>query len=809
MKAPINWLKEYVDIDIPVKEFADAMTMSGSKVEEIIEDGKDITKVVICKIIEVNKHPDADKLVITKADAGEIGVIQIVTGAPNTRVDTFVPVALDGAALAQGLKIKKGSIRGAVSEGMYCSAQEIGKTPEDFPGCDPDGLLILDDIGYKQELLENKKGTDIKELLGMNEVTIDFEITNNRPDCFSIIGLAQEAAVTFGRGFKMPEIKQTGANAGETAADYIEVTVEDKELCPRYIARVLKDVKIAPSPEWMRKRLSAAGIRAINNIVDITNYVMLEYGQPMHAFDYRNIEKGHIIVRRAAEDEIIITLDEEERILESSHLVICDSIKPIAVAGVMGGLYSGINDDTAMIVFESAMFEPVTVRLGAKDLTMRTESSSRFEKGLDLNNCMPAIDRACELAELIGAGTVLKGCVDVKSIDNDPLKITLRSDKINALLGTDIDLVEMKCILERLGMTVAGDIVTVPTRRPDIKQEADIAEEIARFYGYNNIKSTLLVGKAATQGKKNARQKLIGNIKEIMRAQGAYEILTFSFGSPKVYDKMCLGNGDQRRKALKINNPLGEDYSIMRTSMIPDILGTLSVNMNRRTLSGRIFEIAYTYHSDQKDSVLESIPEHKETLAVGIYGENETFFTLKGVIEEILEVLKIEKYEFKPFSEDPVYHPGKCAMLVINGENAGVIGEIHPQTAENFDCDIKCYAAEIYVKSLIDNAVVMKPFKDLPKYPAITRDLAMIVKDEILSGDIEKIINMRGGKLLESSELFDVYKGGQMAAGTKSMAYSLVFRAEDRTLSDEEVQRVIDKILHGVKTQLGGELRSL
>jgi len=806
MKAPVNWLKEYVDIDVSVKELADKMTMSGSKVEEIIETGKEIVNVVIGKITEVWKHPGADKLVVTKADIGNGNIIQIVTGAPNAKVNSFVPVALDGAELAEGLKIKKGTIRGEASEGMYCSSQELGKSPEDFPGSAADGLLILDDIGYPTEFLEDKKGTDVKELLGMNEVTIDFEITNNRPDCFSILGLAREAAVTLGKKFKLPEIKITGT--GENSSDYVKVSVENGDLCPRYIARVIKDVKIRQSPDWMRKRLNEAGVRAINNIVDITNYVMLEYGQPMHAFDYRNIENGHIIVRKAKENEIIITLDEEERKLKASHLVICDVKKPIAVAGVMGGSYSGISGDTSMIIFESAMFDAVTVRLGAKDLSMRTEASSRFEKGLDLNNCMPAIDRACELVELIGAGTVLKGCVDVKSAENGPIQIRLRPDKINALLGTDISRAEMVNILESLGMRIdaENDMVTVPTYRPDVKLEADLAEEAARFFGYNNIESTLLSGKSVTQGRKNKRQKLIDIIKNVMYAQGSYETLTFSFTSPRVYDKMRYDENDAIRKALKIINPLGEDFSIMRTTMVPSMLQTLSTNINRRVLEGRFFEVAYTYHSEEE--IPKNIPEHRETLVIGMYGEKEDFFTLKGVTEELLRILKIKNYEFVPFQDDPAYHPGRCAKLLINGENAGTIGEIHPKTAENFDINSKCYAGEVLINNLIENTVIMEPFKDLPKYPSVTRDLALIVKDEILSGDIEKIIKQRAGKLLESCGLFDVYKGNQTAEGEKSMAYSLVLRSEDKTLNEEEVQNVIDKILHGVKTQLGGRLRT-
>jgi len=802
MKAPLSWLKDYVNINVPVKQLADDMTMSGSKVEEVIEDGKEISNVVICKIIEIERHPDADKLVITKADIGS-KVIQIVTGAPNAKVDTYVPVALDGASLAGGLKIKTGKLRGVVSEGMFCSAEELGKTHEDFPGACEDGLLILNDIGYEKEILEEKRGADIKEFLGINETVIDFEITNNRPDCFSIIGLAREAAVTLGEELKVSQIKETGTTE-ETAEKYVQISVKAPDLCPRYIARVVKDVKIQPSPKWMRDRLNSSGIRAINNIVDITNYVMLEYGQPMHAFDYRNIENGHIIVRRAEDGEIITTLDEEERALKSSQLVICDEKKPIAVAGVMGGLYSGINDDTSMIVFEAAVFDSVTVRLGAKALTMRTESSSRFEKGLDLNNCMPAIDRACELIEMIGAGTVVKGYIDVKSAENKPAEIEFRPAKINEFLGTDIPETEMIKILENLGMSVKNSVINVPTFRPDVKIEADVAEEIARFYGYNKIESTLLSGKAATRGGKTRRQKLLDQIKNVLFAQGVYEALTFSFSSPKMYEKLCLPVDDYRRKALTILNPLGEDFSVMRTSMVPSMLQIISTNFNRRVEDGRLFEIAFTYHAEENS--LTEIPEHRETLVIGSFGREEDFFAIKGMIEEILEDLKIKAYEIVPFAESTIYHPGRCAKLIINGEEAGMFGEIHPVVADNFECPI-CYVAEIFIKSLVENAVTMPSFKDLPKYPAVTRDLALTVKDEILSGDIEKIIVQRGGRILENYKLFDVYKGAQVQEGMKSMAYSLVFRAEDKTLNDDEIQKVMDKILHGVKTTLGAELR--
>ena len=807
MKAPINWLKDYTDINVSAKELADRMTMSGSKVEEIIEECKEITNVVLCKVIEITKHPDADKLQITNADIGSDKVIQIVTAATNARLNSFVPVALDGAALAGELNIKSGNLRGVLSEGMYCSSEELGKSHEDFPGACEDGLLILEDIGFEVKFLEENKGTDIKTVLGLNEITVDFEITNNRPDCFSIIGLARETAVTLGTEFKVPAVKETGMAAGESASDYVKVSVEAPDLCPRYIARVVKNVKIAPSPMWMQRRLDAAGIRAINNIVDITNYVMLEYGQPMHAFDYRNVKNGHIIVRRAADSEIITTLDEEERSLKNSHLVICDVEKPIAVAGVMGGLYSGINDDTSLIVFESATFEPVTVRLAAKDLTMRTEASSRFEKGLDLNNCMPAIDRACELVEMIGAGEVLRGVVDVKSGVSEPWKVAFRPSKINALLGTNISESDMKNILVSLGLIVSGDVVKVPTYRPDLKSEADIAEEIARFSGYNNIPSTLLSGKSATQGRKNERQKLVSDVKNNLLAQGAYEMLTFSFTSPKVSGKLRLPENDELRNALVISNPLGEDFSIMRTSMMPSLLQVLATNQNRRVEAGRVFEVAYTYHAVAESAAYEEIPEHRETLVIGAYGEGEDFYSLKGIIENILSMLKINSYEVVPFAESTVYHPGRCAKLLINGNYAGIFGEVHPLTAENFDCNAKCYAAEIMVSSLLENFVVMAPFKDLPKYPRVTRDFAIIVPDNVLWGDIERIVKQRSDSLLESCRLFDVYKGAQVVENMKSMAFSLVFRSDEKTLNDEDVGKVTDKILHGIKTQLGGELR--
>ncbi|ABN51456.1 MAG TPA: phenylalanine--tRNA ligase subunit beta [Hungateiclostridium thermocellum] len=795
MKAPIDWLKDYVDINVSTKELADAMTMSGSKVEGIEVQGEEITKVVVGKILSLEKHPDADRLQVAKVDVGS-EVLQIVTGAQNVNVGDYIPVALVGSTLPGGKKISKGKLRGVESYGMMCSIEELGLTRDDCPDAPEDGIYILP----KEEEL----GKDIKEVLGLNKEIIEFEITSNRPDCLSIIGLAREAAVTLKTKFKRPVINVK--EEGDDASQYISVEVKDTGLCPRFAARVVKDVKIGPSPKWMRDRLKAAGVRPINNIVDITNYVMLEYGQPMHAYDIKDIKGNKIIVRRAFDGEIIKTLDDQDRELDSSMLVIADEERAVGVAGVMGGANSEIKDDTKTIVFEAANFNGTSVRLTAKKLGMRTEASGRFEKGLDPENVEAAINRAAQLVEELGIGTVCKGMIDCYPEKKEPRIIKLRVDKINSLLGTNIPKEEMIDILRALEFEVDENNMTVkvPTFRDDVEREADIAEEIARFYGYNNIEATLLSGKTATQGRKTYKQTIEDLIKETMIACGLCETYTFSFTSPKVFDKLNLPADSELRKAVVISNPLGEDYSIMRTTTIPDMLAVISTNYNRRIEEARLFEMSKVYIP--KSLPLEELPEEKTVLTLGMYGELD-FYDLKGVVEELLERLGIKNYDVSPEKNNVVFHPGRTALINIDGEYAGIIGEIHPEVAEKFECPERTYIGVIEVETLVRKASMDCQYKGLPKYPAVTRDIAMLVKDEVMVKEIEDIIKQRAGKILESVKLFDVYKGKQVPEGMKSVAYSITFRASDRTLTDEEVGKAMTKILDGLKRNLGAELR--
>jgi len=795
MKAPISWLKDYVDINVSSKELADAMTMSGSKVEGIEVQGEEISGVVVGKILSLEKHPDADKLKVSKVDIGR-EVIQVVTGAPNVNAGDYIPVALAGATLPGGKKISKGKLRGIESNGMMCSIEELGLTRENFPDAPEDGVYIFN----KEEEL----GKDVKVVFGINEETIEFEITSNRPDCLSIIGLAREAAATLKTEFKKPVIKLKEED--DDVSKYVSVEVKDTDLCTRYTARVVKNVKIGPSPKWMRDRLSAAGIRPINNIVDITNYVMLEYGQPMHAFDIKDIKGSKIVVRRACDEEILKTLDEQDRKLDSSMLVIADEERAIAVAGVMGGANSEIRESTDTIVFESANFDGTSVRLTAKKLGMRTESSARFEKGLDTENVDAAMNRAAELVEQLGIGTVCKGIIDCYHQKKDERTIKLRVEKINEFLGTTISKEEMINILRMLEFEVDENNMTVkvPSFRPDVEREVDIAEEIVRFYGYNNIEDTLLSGKAATLGKKTFKQSIEDLIKNTMIACGLSETYTYSITSPKVFDKLNLPADSELRKAVVISNPLGEDYSVMRTTTIPDMLEVISTNYNRRIEGVSLFEMSYVYIP--KSLPLSELPYEKPVLTLGMYGGVD-FYDLKGVVEELMAKLGIEDYDISPEKNSVIFHPGRTAVLSIKGEYAGVIGEVHPEVAEKFECPERTYIGVIETEKLVKNASTKSEYSPLPKFPAVTRDMALLVKDEILVKQIEDIIRQRAGKILEEIKLFDVYKGKQVPEGMKSVAYSIIFRASDRTLTDEDVNKAMKKILDGIKSSLGAELR--
>lgn len=789
MKFPISWLNDYVDIkDVSAKDFAHALTMSGSKVEGVENAGDEIKNVVVGKLLEVTKHQNSDHLNICQVDIGD-GVVQIVTGAQNIKTGDYVPVAKHNSYLPGGVHITKGKLRGEPSNGMLCSYEELGLSKEDVPYAADDGILIFPE--------PIAPGTDIKDVFRLDEDVVEFEITSNRPDCFSVIGLARETAVTFGRPYeiKTPVVKGSGGNVNDIA----KVTVKSDD-CLRYAARVIKNVKIAESPKWLKDRLHLSGIRSINNIVDITNYVLLEYGQPMHAFNLEDLEDGEIVVRKAEDNEKITTLDGEERQLDSSMLVICDKHKPVCVAGVMGGENSEVRETSDAILFECATFDGPCVRLAAKKLGLRTEASSRYEKGLDVNNVIPALNRACELVEMLGAGEVVDGTIDVVNCEYKPTKIELRPDKINAFLGTDISRDEMVKILTSLEFKIDGDTITVPSFRPDVLREADVAEEVARIYGYNNIKSTPLRGET-TRVIKPANQVVEEIVHNCLVAHGLYETLTFSFIGPKLIEQINT-NDEKLKKAVVIKNPLGEDTSIMRTTLIPSVMSTLALNHARRNDSAKIYELANVYIPVEG----EKLPDEHKNITIGMYGGCD-FYDMKGIVEELLDALKIKDADYVPETENTTFHPGRCANLVKDGKKIGVFGEVHPTVSKNFGMDTRVYICELDLNTLISFYSDSVKYKQLPKYPAVSRDIAMLIDDNINVSKIEKIIKKNAGNILEGYTLFDVYKGSQIPEGKKSVAYSVTFRADDRTLTDDEISAVFDKILAGLKEQLGAELR--
>ncbi len=787
MKLPLSWLSDYTKISAVGREYAHALTMTGSKVETCEMIGGEIEKVVVGKILKIDRHPDADKLVVCHVNVGDNDV-QIVTGATNVFEGAYVPVALHKSHLPGGVTITKGKLRGVVSEGMMCSTDELGMTDGVATG-----ILILEG--------EPQPGTDIKAVLGLDEYVADFEITSNRPDCLSVIGLARESAATYGADFSIPEIKVAENN--ENISDYVSVEVKDSELCPRYTARVVKNIKIEPSPMWLQRRLEACGVRAINNIVDITNYVMLEYGQPMHAFDLNFLNGSKIVVRRAEEGESITTLDGEDRKLSADMLVICDSEKPVAVAGVMGGENSEIKDDTKTIVFESANFKGSSVRLTAKALGMRTESSGRFEKGLDPYMTVDAVNRACQLICELGAGEVVGGIIDVCGELSKPVKIKLRPDKINSFLGIDIPKERMVDILEKIGFTVDGDTVTSPSFRTDIECEADVAEEIARFYGYDVIESTLMKGES-TAGGKTPSQMLEDKIRASLTAQGLYEIYTYSFVDPATLDKLNIPSDDKLRSAVMISNPLGEEQSMMRTTPLGEMLKALSLNHSHRNADVALFEIANTYLP--KSLPVTELPDERNVITCGMYG-NLDFYDLKGIVEQLLDSCNVKKYSFKTKTDNPSFHPGKTAALIIGGKECGCLGQVHPSVADNFELSMPTFAALIDFNAVLENAGGAKSYKHLPKFPAVTRDIAMLCDDETEVGSIEEIIRKSAGNLLEELNLFDVYKGKQIPEGKKSVAYSIVLRSADKTLEEAEVTAVMNSVVSGLESKLGAELR--
>ncbi|MBW9156577.1 phenylalanine--tRNA ligase subunit beta [Clostridium tagluense] len=792
MKVPVKWLKDYVDINISAKELSDKLTMSGSKVEEIIISGAEIENVVTGKIIEIVKHPDADALVICQVNIGLDLPTQIVTAATNMKEQDIVPVALHGSSLHGGLKIKKGKLRGIVSNGMFCSEEELG-----IAGDEPvHGLMILPG--------DTPIGKDIKEVLKLQSVLIDFEITSNRPDCLSILGIARETAATLGIEYRKPALDYK-ATAAENVEDIYKVNIKD-ELCRRYMLKGIKNVKIEPSPQWMQERLLEAEIRPINNIVDITNFVMVELGQPMHAFDARQITTNNIVIERANSNEKFITLDEVERELDESILNIKDGDRTIGLAGIMGGLNSEIKGDSTSIIFESANFDGVNIRLASKKLSLRTDASSKFEKDLDPNMVQMAMDRACNLIQELGAGEIMEGCIDVYPKILKPHTLEVDATWINSFLGTDISRRDMKTYLDRLELAteVKGDylIIKVPTNRADINIREDIAEEIARIYGYDNIPSTL-PNCATSKSGKSEKQKLEDKVVLSLTSSALNQSISYSFVSPKIFNEILVPEDSKLRNVVTIKNPLGEDYSIMRTTTIASMMECLGRNYSRNNEEARLFEIGKVYIPNE-DS--DKLPEERNILTIGMYG-NVDYLDLKGVVENVIDSLGLKNTSFKRESENPTYHPGKTSNLYIKRELVGVVGEIHPSVSDNYEVEQRCYIAELNLDILYKYADLNKKYNALPKFPAVTRDIALIVDEEVLVQDIEDIIVKQGGNILESTKLFDVYKGKQIAEGKKSIAYAIVYRRVDKTLTDEEVNKVHEKILRTLEHKLGAQLR--
>ncbi|MHB0739535.1 phenylalanine--tRNA ligase subunit beta [Peptostreptococcus stomatis] len=796
MLVSLKWLRDYVDIDIDAQTFGDKMTMTGTKTETVEYYGQDISNVVVGKILKIEGHPDADKLVVAQVEVGKDQPVQIVTGAKNVSEGDFIPVALDGAKLPGGVTIKNGQLRGVESNGMMCSSNELGIDEKFVDDYKKNGIYILD---MEESYVP---GMDIKEVLGLNDAVIDFELTSNRPDCRCMIGIAREAAVTLGTKTRYPEISVKEESDKEID---VEIKIENPALCSRYLARRVTDVKIEKSPYWMQRRLIEAGVRPINNIVDITNFVMLEMGQPMHAFDMREIGNKKIVVRNAEEGEAFTTLDGQERRLDPEMLMITNGEKTLGVAGIMGGLESGIKDDTVEIMFESAVFNRENIRKSSKKLGLRSESSSRFEKGVSLDNAELALERAAQLVEILGAGKVMRGKVD-EYPEVKPLQtITVSPRRINARIGIDIPMDKFCEILEDLEFKcnlVSEDelILEVPSFRLDIEQEADIFEEIARIYGFENIPSVQLQGNS-TAGVKTDKQKYLERVKDTALACGLYETLTYSFVSPKGLDKIRVPQDSKLRDVVKLINPLGEDTSIMRTTLIPNMLDVVYTNSSRNIDQLAIFECGHVFTPDDMAGVEET------RICIGMYGNGVDFFVLKGIVEKIFERVGLRGHRYLADKNNTSFHPGRCADILCDNKFLGTIGEIHPEVLDNYGIGKRVYIAEIdldTVYSLANDTIV---FKSLPKYPAITRDIALVVKNEVEVAAIEEVIMDNAGGLVEACKLFDVYKGDQIGQGYKSVAYSIVYRSLDKTLTDDDVVAVHDKILAELKARLGAELR--
>ncbi len=811
MNTSLSWIKAYVpELECSAQEYTDAMTLSGTKVEGYTEFDKNLDKIVVGKINKIEKHPDADKLIICQVQVDEEGKeIQIVTGAPNVKEGDKVPVVLEGGRVASshkdgesegGFKIKKGKLRGVESFGMMCSIDELGSSTDMYPDAAKDGIYILSD---NPEYAKAPIGSDVVGLLGLHDVVFEYEVTSNRVDCFGVLGIAREAAATFGKRFVPPVVTETGN--GEDVNQYISVDVQDSSLCTRYTARVIKNIKLAPSPEWMQRRLASVGIRPINNLVDITNYVMEEYSQPMHAYDLDTIEDRKIVVRRAADGEKFTTLDGQERELDSTMLMICDGKKAVGIAGIMGGENSMITDDVKTMLFEAATFDGTNIRLSGKKLGMRTDAQAKFEKGLDPNTAMEAMNRACQLIEELGAGEVVGGAIDYYPVKKEPITIAYDAGKINALLGTEISEEDMVKYFETIDLAVDREkkMVIVPTWRQDLERLADLAEEVARFYGYDKIPMTLPQS-SATMGGLSEKMMLEAKVRNVVEAYGFCEGMTYSFESPKIYDKLNLPEDDMLRRSIVISNPLGEDYSVMRTSALGGMLTSLATNYNRRNKDVRLYELANVYLPKQLP--LTELPDERVQLTLGMYGQGD-FYDMKGVLEEILSNLSLsEKAEYSPSAKKSFLHPGRQAVVSYRGIEIAYLGEVHPAVLKNFGIGERAYLAVVDLAELISMPKESVKYAGVPKFPAIIRDISLMMKKEVLAGQIEAVIQKKGGALAESYELFDVYEGSQIMDGFKSLAYKITFRANDRTLTDDEVNGLMDKIISELD-KLGASLR--
>lgn len=804
MNTALSWIKSFVPgLDCTAQEYTDAMTLTGTKVEGFERLDEDLDKIVVGQVKKIDKHPDADKLVICQVDIGD-RQIQIVTGAPNVYEGMKTPVCLDGGRVAGGhdgsrtpggIKIKKGKLRGIESDGMMCSIEELGSSRDYYPDAPESGLY---DMGEDAVV-----GSDAIEALGLHDVVFEYEITSNRVDCYSIIGIAREAAATFHKDFVLPDIKPTGNN--ENVNDMISVDVEDGDLCKRYCARMVKNIKLAPSPEWMQRRLAASGIRPINNIVDITNYVMEEYGQPMHAYDYDTIADHKIVVRRAKDKEVFCTLDGQDRTLDSSMLMICDGEKAIGLAGIMGGENSKITDDVKTMLFEAACFDGANIRISAKKAGLRTDASGKFEKGLDPYNAEAAINRACELIEELGAGEVVGGMVDVFPVKPEEKVLPFEPDKYNKLLGTDVSSDEMLKYFDKLEIEYneSDNTLHIPSFRQDLLRTCDMAEEVARFYGYDKIPVTLPSGES-TSGKLSFKLRVESVAREVAQFCGFSQSMNYSFESPKAFDKLLVPENSDLRQAIRILNPLGQDFSIMKTQALNGMLTSLATNYNRKNKNVRLYEIGNIYIP--KALPLTELPDERTQFTLGMYGDGD-FFTMKGVVEEFFEKTGLDgRITYDPEDKKPFLHPGRQADIIYDGVKVGYLGEVHPQVCENYNIGDRVYYADIDMPYIVEHACFDKKYEGIAKFPTSTRDISLVVDKQVLIGTMENAIIKKGGKLLESCELFDIYEGEQVGEGKKSVAFSLVFRAKDRTLSDTEISEIMDKILAEL-TGLGAVLR--